>query len=238
MDSKLTITLQRGLLIVLVLISFTLAYNNTTARASQNPAITEVAISKKIDPSVLELILGPQGALKSPNSSAKYVLERFKILLEQNDLYQAQLLREKLTGATGSQGLTGDQGSQGSTGLTGSQGSTGLTGSQGSTGLTGDQGSQGSTGATGSQGSTGATGSQGSTGATGSQGSTGLTGSQGSTGATGSVGPQGSVGATGATGPAGSIAGYHEVTICEKNGSLSFGVCDKGGVNLILLVKD
>ena len=214
MESKSTITLQRLLLTLFVVLAFMLSYENTTARASENPAINEIAISKNLDPMVLELILGPQGAAQSPNSTAKYVLKNLRALLKQSDIYEARLIQSALEGADGLQGPSGGQGLQGATGARGPQGEVGPQGVQGEVGPQGVQGEVGPQGATGPQGPQGAIGPQGPQGATGPQG------------------PQG------ATGPAGSIANYHEVIICEKNGSLSFGACDKSGVNLIILVKN
>ena len=205
MESKSTITLQRLLLTLFVVLAFMLSYENTTARASENPAINEIAISKNLDPMVLELILGPQGAAQSPNSTAKYVLKNLRALLRQSEIYEARLIQSALEGADGLQGPSGGQGLQGATGARGPQGEVGPQGVQGEVGPQGVQGEVGPQGATGPQGPQGATGPQ---------------------------GPQG------ATGPAGSIANYHEVIICEKNGSLSFGACDKSGVNLIILVKN
>ena len=130
MESRLTITIQRLILTFFVILAFILAYGNTTARASENPAINEIAVSKNLDPMVLELILGPQGALQSPNSTAKYVLKNLRALLNQSDFNEALLLKAALEGADGLQGPSGGQGLQGLPGTRGPQGLQGEVGPQ------------------------------------------------------------------------------------------------------------
>lgn len=128
----------------------------------------------------------------------------------------------------------GPQGETGATGPKGSKGDTGLPGPKGATGATGPQGSKGETGATGATGATGETGATGPKGDIGATGETGATGPKGDIGATGATGPQGSKGETGATG----TSGYIDQAVCvDKQGKVSWGVCDRGGTTYYLLVK-
>ena len=214
MDHKLAVFFQRFSIFTFSILAITLAINNNKAEAAQNVAVIEATKMDDTDAFVLELLLGPQGALIHSNAEAKYLIKNIRAILGREI---------DIIGKTGDSGRPGDVGNQGISGIPGEPGSTGATGN------------------TGPQGATGNTGPQGATGNTGPQGATGNTGPQGATGATGAAGPQGATGATGAAGPQGvpgNISGYREQLICEKNGNISFGACTNNGNTFTILVKN
>ncbi len=111
----------------------------------------------------------------------------------------------------------------------------------GRSGIPGDigpQGERGLTGATGPQGVQGEKGEKGDTGEKGEKGDKGEPGEKGEPGAQGPGGYPGPQGPQGTPGMVGLMSMYREQVICDKNGSLSMGPCDKNGVNLIILVKN
>ena len=190
MIKSLTLVIQRLLVFILMVAAVGIAVINNRAEALQNPAIVEIAQNKNIDIAVLHLILGPQGPLISPNSSAKYLMKNVRALLSSTP---------DLTGPPGRSGIQGEPGIQGERGLTGATGPQGVQGEKGDKGDTGEKGEPGA---------------------------------QGPAGNSGPQGPQGTPGIVGL------MSMYREQVICDKNGSLSMGPCDKNGVNLIILVKN
>ena len=202
MIKSLTLVIQRLLVFILMVAAVGIAVINNRAEALQNPAIVEIAQNKNIDIAVLHLILGPQGPLISPNSSAKYLMKNVRALLSSTP---------DLTGPPGRSGIQGEPGIQGERGLTGATGPQGVQGEKGDKGDTGEKGEKGDKGDTGEKGEPGA---------------------QGPAGNSGPQGPQGTPGIVGL------MSMYREQVICDKNGSLSMGPCDKNGVNLIILVKN
>ncbi len=202
MNNIFTVIIQRVLVIVFMVTAISLAINNSIANALQNPAIVEIAEQNAIDMAVINLILGPQGPLISPNSSAKYLMKNVRAML--NEPLEA-------IATAGRSGIPGDIGPQGERGLTGAIGPQGEKGDKGDTGEKGDKGD---------------------TGEKGEKGDKGEPGAQGPAGNSGPQGPQGTPGIVGL------MSMYREQVICDKNGSLSMGPCDKNGVNLIILVKN
>ncbi len=190
------------LVFVFMVAAISLAINNSIANALQNPAIVEIAEQNAIDMAVVNLILGPQGPLISPNSSAKYLMKNVRAMLKEPI--------EPIATA-GRSGIPGDIGPQGERGLTGATGPQGVQGEKGEKGDTGEKGETGDKGEPGEKGEPGA---------------------QGPGGYPGPQGPQGTPGMVGL------MSMYREQVICDKNGSLSMGPCDKNGVNLIILVKN
>ncbi len=202
MNNIFTVIIQRVLVFVFMVAAISLAINNSIANALQNPAIVEIAEQNAIDMAVVNLILGPQGPLISPNSSAKYLMKNVRAMLKEPI--------EPIATA-GRSGIPGDIGPQGERGLTGATGPQGVQGEKGEKGDTGEKGEKGDKGEPGEKGEPGA---------------------QGPGGYPGPQGPQGTPGMVGL------MSMYREQVICDKNGSLSMGPCDKNGVNLIILVKN
>ncbi len=202
MNNIFTVIIQRVLVFVFMVAAISLAINNSIANALQNPAIVEIAEQNAIDMAVINLILGPQGPLISPNSSAKYLMKNVRAMLKEPI--------EPIATA-GRSGIPGDIGPQGERGLTGAIGPQGEKGDKGDTGEKGDKGD---------------------TGEKGEKGDKGEPGAQGPGGYSGPQGPQGTPGIVGL------MSMYREQVICDKNGSLSMGPCDKNGVELIILVKN
>ncbi len=202
MNNIFTVIIQRVLVFVFMVAAISLAINNSIANALQNPAIVEIAEQNAIDMAVVNLILGPQGPLISPNSSAKYLMKNVRAMLKEPI--------EPIATA-GRSGIPGDIGPQGERGLTGATGPQGVQGEKGEKGDTGEKGETGDKGEPGEKGEPGA---------------------QGPGGYPGPQGPQGTPGMVGL------MSMYREQVICDKNGSLSMGPCDKNGVNLIILVKN
>jgi len=211
MNNIFTVIIQRVLVFVFMVAAISLAINNSIAYALQNPAIVEIAEQNAIDIAVVNLILGPQGPLISPNSSAKYLMKNVRAMLNEPI--------EPIATA-GRSGIPGDIGPQGERGLTGATGPQGVQGEKGDKGDTGEKGDKGDVGPQGEKGDTGPQGPGGSSGPQGGQG------------------PQGQMGPQGVPGVAGSIAGYREQVICDKNGNLSMGACGNSGTNLTILVKN
>ena len=202
MNNIFTVIIQRVLVFVFMVAAISLAINNSIANALQNPAIVEIAEQNAIDMAVINLILGPQGPLISPNSSAKYLIKNVRAMLNEP---------LEVIATAGRSGIPGDIGPQGERGLTGAIGPQGEKGDKGDTGEKGDKGD---------------------TGEKGEKGDKGEPGAQGPGGYSGPQGPQGTPGIVGL------MSMYREQVICDKNGSLSMGPCDKNGVELIILVKN
>ena len=202
MNNIFTVIIQRVLVFVFMVAAISLAINNSIANALQNPAIVEIAEQNAIDMAVINLILGPQGPLISPNSSAKYLIKNVRAMLKEP---------LEVIATAGRSGIPGDIGPQGERGLTGAIGPQGEKGDKGDTGEKGDKGD---------------------TGEKGEKGDKGEPGAQGPGGYSGPQGPQGTPGIVGL------MSMYREQVICDKNGSLSMGPCDKNGVELIILVKN
>lgn len=211
MNNIFTVIIQRILVFVFMVAALTLAINNSIANALQNPAIVQIAKQNDIDMAVVNLILGPQGSLISPNSSAKYLMKNIRAMLKDP-------LEPVAT--AGRSGIPGDVGPQGERGFTGATGPQGVQGEKGDKGDTGEKGDKGDVGPQGEKGDTGPQGPGGSSGPQGAQG------------------PQGQMGPQGVPGAAGSIAGYREQVICDKNGNLTMGPCSNNGINLTILVKN
>ena len=85
-----------------------------------------------------------------------------------------RVVKENLTGVSGSNGSSGSSGSNGTDGSSGTSGSNGTNGSSGSSGSSGSNGTDGSSGTSGSNGSSGTSGSNGSSGTSGVVSYTGL----------------------------------------------------------------
>jgi hypothetical protein len=202
MNNIFTVIIQRVLVFVIMVVAISLAINNSKANAIQNPAIVEIAEQNAIDIAVINLILGPQGSLISPNSSAKYLMKNVRAMLNEP---------VDPIATAGRSGIPGDIGPQGERGLTGATGPQGVQGEKGDKGDTGEKGEKGDKGEPGEKGEPGA---------------------QGPSGYSGPQGPQGTPGIVGL------MSMYREQVICDKNGSLSMGPCDKNGVELIILVKN
>ena len=152
-----------------------------------NPVSTSVFFDSKENsatshPSVLEVVLVPQGGPQGPSGAQGAV---------------------GATGPTGAVGPTGPAGDTGAVGLAGAAGLTGAVGPQGPPGPAGVTGSKGAVGLAGAVGPTGASGPPGPAGPAGATGPTGAVGPAGAPGAAGVTGPQGLTGAAGATGAAG-----------------------------------
>jgi hypothetical protein len=164
LEHILVIFFQRSFVFTFSILAITLAINNNKAEAAQNVAVIEATKMDDTDAFVLELLLGPQGALIHSNSEAKYLIKNIRAILSREI---------DIIGKTGDSGRPGDVGGQGISGIPGNPGSTGATGNTGPQGATGNTGPQGATGNTGPQGATGNTGPQGATGAVGPQGAPG-----------------------------------------------------------------
>ncbi len=68
MNKIFTVIIQRVLVFVFIVTANSLSINNSIANALQNPAIVEIAEQNAIDLAVVNMILGPQGPLITPNS--------------------------------------------------------------------------------------------------------------------------------------------------------------------------
>ena len=233
-------------------IAFTMAFNSASAEVVISPGLRTVLEIKEIKVDVVELILGPQGALLSQNQIPDLPIDSLpddsgatnqNTNSEVGDQGPQGISGEVgATGETGDVGATGPQGEPGIPGPVGPKGDTGLTGATGLVGPQGAIGSPGLTGAIGPKGDiglVGPTGPQGATGSIGPRGLTGLTGPQGATGPQGPTGPTGPVGSIGPEGPAGSIAGYSELVICFKDEKLvSFAPCANNETAITFLRKN